>query len=197
MPCCMVMTVPVPSLVTVRVTFTAKFAVTVTAVVGVKVHVPVPVQPPPLQPVKVEPAAGWAASVTVVPLATVVVHVVPQLIPAALVTVPRPLPALATVIPALPVCVCALKVAVTTVDAVSITVHVWAPAQPPPLQPVNTDPCAGVEVRTTAFLPKLAEQVLPQTMPGGLLTTVPAPVAPAFMTARLQACAVVAHAGLE
>ena len=33
------------------------------------VQVPVPVQPPPLQPVNVEPAAGVAVKVTAVPLA--------------------------------------------------------------------------------------------------------------------------------
>ena len=35
----------------------------------VTAQVPVPVQPPPLQPVKVEPAAGVAVKVTAVPLA--------------------------------------------------------------------------------------------------------------------------------
>jgi hypothetical protein len=43
-------------------------AVTVTAAVTVTVQEPVPEQLPPLQPVKVEPVAGVAVSVTAVPL---------------------------------------------------------------------------------------------------------------------------------
>ena len=57
-----------------------------------------PEQPPPLQPVKVEPAAGVAVRVTAVPLAKEAEHVAPQAMPAgALVTVPLPAPALLTV----------------------------------------------------------------------------------------------------
>jgi len=44
-----------------------KVAVTVAAAVSVTVHEPVPEQPP-LQPVKIEPVAGVAVSVTAVPL---------------------------------------------------------------------------------------------------------------------------------
>jgi hypothetical protein len=40
----------------------------VVALVKVTVHEPVPVQPPPLQPVKMESAAGVAVNVTAVPL---------------------------------------------------------------------------------------------------------------------------------
>ena len=60
---------PVPPLLTVRVTgcCRSKVAVTVVVAVRVTVQVPVPVQPPPLQPVKVEPAAGVAVRVTAVP----------------------------------------------------------------------------------------------------------------------------------
>jgi hypothetical protein len=72
--------------------------VTVVAVVSVTVHAPVPEQPPPLQPVKVEPGAGAAVKVTAVPLANAAEHVVPQEMPVgALVTVPVPVPALETV----------------------------------------------------------------------------------------------------
>jgi len=45
-----------------------KVAVTVVAAVSVTVQVPVPEQPPPLQPSNVEPALGVAVSVTPVPL---------------------------------------------------------------------------------------------------------------------------------
>ena len=58
-----------------------------------------------------------------------------------------------------------------------LTGHVPVPLQagvPPPLQPVNVDPGAGVAVRVTAPL-KDAEQVSPQLMPPGELVTVPVP----------------------
>src|SRR3989442_12043643 len=90
---------PVPALLTVSATVgRAKVAVTVVAALRVTVHVPVPEQPPPVQPVKVEPAAGVAVNVTAVPLAKLAVHVAPQVIPAGeLLTVPLPVPALPTV----------------------------------------------------------------------------------------------------
>ena len=66
---------------------------TVVAPLSVTVHGPVPEQPPPLQPVKVEPAAGVAVRVTTVPLANEAEHDAPQAMPAgALVTVPLPTP---------------------------------------------------------------------------------------------------------
>ena len=71
---------------------------TVVAAETVTVQGPAPAQPPPLQPVNVEPAAGAAVSVTAVPLAKLVEHVAPQVIPAGeLVTVPLPVPAVVTV----------------------------------------------------------------------------------------------------
>ena len=75
-----------------------KVAVTVVAAETVTVQVPVPAQPPPLQPLKVEPAAGAAVRVTAVPLVKLAEQVAPQVMPAgALVTVPVPVPALETV----------------------------------------------------------------------------------------------------
>ena len=63
------------------------------AALSVTVQVPVPEQPPPLQPVKVEPAAGVAVKVAAVPLANAAEHVAPHEIPAGLlVTVPVPVP---------------------------------------------------------------------------------------------------------
>src|SRR3989442_3427757 len=90
---------PVPAGVTVRVKVcTVKVAVTVVAAESVTTHVPVPEQPPPVQPEKVEPAAGVAVNVTAVPLGKLAVHVAPHVIPAgALVTLPLPVPALLTV----------------------------------------------------------------------------------------------------
>jgi hypothetical protein len=64
----------------------------------------------PLHPVKVEPDAAWAVSVTVAPSLNDAEHVPPQLIPAGkLVTEPEPAPALVTV----SVCVTGTNVAVT------------------------------------------------------------------------------------
>ena len=75
-----------------------KVAVTVVAALRVTVQVPVPEHPPPVQPLKVEPATGAAVSVTAVPLAKLAEHVAPQLMPAGeLVTVPLPVPAGVTV----------------------------------------------------------------------------------------------------
>src|SRR3989441_6267788 len=59
---------PVPAGVTVRVKVCGeKVAVIVVAAETVTTQVPVPVQPPPLQPLKADPAAGAAVSVTAVP----------------------------------------------------------------------------------------------------------------------------------
>ena len=57
-----------PALVTVRVKVEEKVAVTEVLALMVPVQVPVPEQPPPLQPAKTEPLAGVAVSVTTVPL---------------------------------------------------------------------------------------------------------------------------------
>src|SRR5437899_921839 len=150
----------------------------VAAVTGI-VQGPVPEHPPPVQPVKVEPAAGVAVSVTAVPLAKLAVHVAPQVMPAgALVTVPLPAPAGVTV----RVKVCTVKVAVTVVAAETVTTHDPVPEHPPPFQSVKVEPAAGVAVNVTAVpLAKLAEQVAPQLIPAGELVTVPLPV-PALLT---------------
>src|SRR5207249_5639438 len=133
----------------------------------------VPEQPPPVQPVKVEPAAGVAVNVTAVPLVKLAEQVTPQLIPTgALVTVPLPVPALLTV----RVKVCSVKVAVTVVAAESVTTHDPVPEQPPPVQPVKVEPAAGAAVSVpTVPLAKLAEPVAPQVIPTGELVTVPLP----------------------
>ena len=68
------------------------------AEVTVSVHGPVPVQPPPLQPRNVEPAAVVGVSVTIVPWVKVVVQVPGQDSPAGVdAIVPVPLPARAIV----------------------------------------------------------------------------------------------------
>src|SRR5207249_1706211 len=110
-----------------------------------------------------EPGAGLAVRATAVPLAKLAEQVDPQLIPSGLlVTVPAPSPAAETVSTNVRV-----KVAVTEVSVVMATTHGAVPTQPPPLQPVNTEPGAGLAVRVTvASLANLAEQVDPQSIPG-------------------------------
>jgi hypothetical protein len=175
---------PVPDVVTLSVKDDCtKLAVTVWAALIVTVHVPVPVQPPPLQPLNVEPAAGVAVKVTAVPLANPAEQVAPQEMPVgALVTVPLPAPALLTV----SVKLCWANVAVTDWAALIVTVHVPVPVQPPPLQPENVDPVAGVAVKVTAVpLVNPVEQVAPQEMPVGALVTLPLPV-PDFVTLSVK-----------
>ncbi len=77
------------------------------------------VVPSPLHPLKVEPAAGLAVSVTLVPWSKLAEQVEPQLMPAGLlVTVPLPAPVLLTVSGY----VIRLKVAVTFRASVMLTV---------------------------------------------------------------------------
>ena len=62
----------------------------------VATQLPVPLHAP-LQPVKVDPVAAVAVSVTLVPAVTVVLQVLPQVMPLGLeVTVPVPVPLLVT-----------------------------------------------------------------------------------------------------
>src|SRR6266852_477057 len=73
----------------------------------VRVQVPVPEQPPPLQPEKVEAGSGWAIRVTVTPRANFLEQLGMQVIhPGLMVTVPTPLPAFAT--DSVKVCTCAI-----------------------------------------------------------------------------------------
>jgi len=73
------------------------------------------------------------------------------------------------------------------VAALSVTVQVPVPEQPPPLQLLNVDPTAGAAVKVTAVpLEYVAAQVAPQEMPAGLLVTVPIP-APVLLTVRVKA----------
>src|SRR5437773_1471383 len=189
MPAGLLVTVPAPApaLVSVRVKdCTANVAVTEVAAFTVTMQVPVPEQPPPLQPEKVEPAVGVAVKVTAVPVANGAEHVAPQAMPAGLLfTVPAPAPALVSV----RVKDCTANVAVTEVAAFSVTMQVPVPEQPPPLQPEKVEPAVGVAVKVTAVpLGNGAEPAAPQAMPAGLLATVPAP-APALVSVRVKDCA--------
>ena len=121
-----------------------KFAVTVWSAVIVTIHEPVPLQPPPLQPVNVEPPVGAAVRVTVVPIGKFVAQTVPQEIPLGLlVTVPVPVPDLLTV----NWCVgTVLNVADTL--ALPVTVQAALPVQSPP-QLTNDEPAAAAAFKAT------------------------------------------------
>ena len=111
-------------------------------------QVPVPEQPPPLQPANVEPGEGAALSVTFVPGAYLLEHVPGHEIPAGLLlTLPEPDPPTATVSEG-----SKSNVAVTLVSALIVTTHVPVPEQTPPLQPENVDRAAGLAVSVT-FVP--------------------------------------------
>ena len=148
----------------------------------------VPLHPPLVQPLKIEPELADAVRVTWVPgaktaLQPEVLPLTQEMPPVLLVTMPAPLPFSVTFR-----WWSAAKVAVTVVSALSVTVQVPVPGQvtPLPLQPVKTEPLFGNAVSVT-MLPtgKLALQllVLPltQLIPVGLLLTVPRP-APASLT---------------
>ena len=68
-PAGLLVTVPPaePRVATVNVTVLVNVALTIVLALTVTVQVPVPLHPPPLHPVKVDPAAAVAVSVTVVP----------------------------------------------------------------------------------------------------------------------------------
>src|SRR5438552_11846229 len=100
-------------------------------------------------------------------------EVVPQVLPAGLLaTVQLPVPAETTVRAK----ICRSKVAVTVVSAVRVTVQLAVPVQPPPCQPVKTEPGAGVGVSVTRLPLVYLQQLVPQVLPAGLLATVPLPV---------------------
>jgi hypothetical protein len=73
--------------------------------------------------------------------------------------------------------------AVTDFTAVILTTQLPVPEQPPPLQPLKIESGAGFVVRVTFVLKgKSYEQVVPQSMPAGVLVTVPDPVLPTLLT---------------
>src|SRR5207244_10648390 len=158
--------VPAPDGRTVRAKICrSKVAVTVVSAVRVTVQLAVPVQPPPCQPVHSFPTRRSSDLVTRLPL-VYLQQLVPQVLPAGLLaTVPLPVPAETTVRAK----ICRSKVAVTVVSAVRVTVQLAVPAQPPPCQPVKTEPGAGVGVSVTRLPLVYLQQLVPQVLPAGLL----------------------------
>ena len=142
--------VPVPFLATDSVNLGTKLADTDCAALMVTMHVPVPEQEAPLQPVKAEPDAAVAVSVTWVSARNDLLHVLPQLIPlGALETLPEPVPVLLTVRVN---CGAGEKVAVTATGAVPMVMSQVMPEQSP-LKPAKTEKLSdGVGVRETAVL---------------------------------------------
>jgi len=123
-----------------------KIAVTVVLAVNTVVHVPVPLQPPPLQPEKTEPVFGTALRKTVRFWMTTPEQVVPQLIPPGDdVTVPPPVPVLTIVTTQCS----SVNDAPMMTSEVIVLVHVPVPLQPPPLQPPKAEVFAGVAVIVT------------------------------------------------
>src|SRR5207245_624798 len=77
-----------------------------------------------------------------------------------------------------------VKLAFTACAALIVTTQVPVPLHPAPLQPVNTEPLAGAAVKVTDVpLANEALHVAPQSMPAGLLVSVPLPL-PVFVTVR-------------
>ncbi len=130
----------------------------------------------PLQPAKVLPLVAAAVNVTLVADVRLAEQVLPQEIPPVLlVTVPDPVPPL--VIESVYETGIALNVAVTVLACDMVTEHVLAVPVHAPLQPEKVLPLVATAVSVTLEPDvRLAEQVLPQEMPAGLLVRVPDPV---------------------
>jgi hypothetical protein len=154
-------------------TATLKVAVTEVFCVRVTWHEPLPLHAP-LHPVNVEPAAGAAVKITAVPWLKFALHNVPQLIPAGLlVTDPEPVP------PRVKIKLnvgSELNTAVKEVWVVSVTVQVPVPEHAPP-QPTKVEPALGIADRVI-LLPAVnaLAQEEPQSIPPGMLVTMPVPV---------------------
>jgi hypothetical protein len=146
-----------------------KVAVTLAAAFMVTTQLPPPLQAPP-QLVNFQPRAGAGVSVTKVPLTKLALQVAPQLMPAGeLVTVPSPLSLTLSV-------KSCLNVAVTDCAEFIVTKQVPLPVQAP-LQLLKTQPAAAAGVKVT-WVPAVKRplHVPGQSMPEGLLVTVPLPL---------------------
>lgn len=170
MPAGLLVTVPVPETLTVSGYVGLNVAVKAVAALTVTVQAPVP-EHAPLHPPNIELAPADAVSVTCVPWAKLAEHVVGQSMPAGLLfTVPGP--ETLTVSP----CV-GLNCAVTALAAITATLQVPIPEHAP-LHPLKIELARGEAVSVTSVpRAKLAEHVVGQLIPAGLLVTFPGPVA--------------------
>ncbi len=151
--------------------FEVNVAVTLWSELRVTVQAPVPVQAP-LQPANADPAFGTAARDTTEPAAKGVEHEKKQLTPEGeLVTLPPPVPALVTF-----KLNAGRNIAVTATSEVAVTEQLLVPEHIDPLQPAKIEPGFGAALSVRAEPEFTAiEQVAPQFIPAGLLTTVPDP----------------------
>lgn len=164
---------PLPPRMTLKAYSTgANVAVTLMAAIGVKTQGPVPVHPPPLQPVKMESASGVALNVMLEPEGTFAEHVKPQSMPAGDdETTPAPVPIFVTVTETWR----RSKFAVTVAAVINGTTHVVMPVHAP-LQPVKTESLSGAAVRETEVPGAKSEaHVGPQVIPAGVEVMVPLP----------------------
>ena len=154
---------------------TENVANTVVAWLSVNVHVVDVAMHPPVQPVNTLPAAALAVSCTDVPLLSVVEQVIPQLIPPTLlVTVPEPLPWMVTV--SVDVVPPWTENDALTLFAKSIVTWQLPVPEQAPVHPAKLLPAAGDAFSVTSwFGENEAEHVAPQSMPAGVLVTVPEP----------------------
>lgn len=178
---------PVPALDTVSAKFfSVKLAVQRRVADSVTVADGLDPMQSPLQPEKIEPIAGEAVSVTLVP-GRKSAEQATQSMPAGLeVMLPRPSPALATVSAK----TCRTKRAVQLRAADIVTVAVGSAPLQSPLQPANSEPAAGAAVSVALLAAaNMAVQLDPQSIPDGLEVTRPLPL-PALATVSAKRCAV-------
>ena len=141
------------------------------------VQAPAPEQAP-LHPAKVDPPAGVAIKLTLVPLAKLALHEPEQLMPVGVLVI-EPEPATVTDSGKLEVTV--LNVAVTDCAEFRPMLQALVPEQAP-LHPAKLDPAAAVAVNVTVVpLLKFTLQVAGQLIPEGALVTEPEPL-PATVT---------------
>src|SRR5439155_1451879 len=161
--------------------WSVKVAVTVVAAETVTTHDPVPVHPPPLQPLKIEPAAGVAVSVTAVPLAKLAAQVAPQVMPAgSLVSVPVPVPPFETV---------SAEVVALPAASRSLALSVWAPLG---TVVVFQDTEYGA---TRSSAPRLAPSSLHCTPTTPTLSSAAAETVTVFETVAPPSCALIETVG--
>ena len=132
-----------------------------------------PAEQAPLQDVNVDPGAGTAVRVTVESWGKLNAHCGAQLIPIGMLfTVPVPNPVTVMIKG------CTKSNSAPTVTGeFTVRVHGAIPAQKAEFHPANPDPPAGFAVSVTEvpFL-KVKPQVLPQSIPAGVLVTLPLPL---------------------
>ena len=186
MPAGALATDPVPETDTLNVYKGTNVAVTPLLALMFTVQVPVPAHPLPLQPLKTNPDAGEALSVTAVPFRKVAEQVAPQLMPAGeLRTDPEPEVVTVSVDSG-----AGENVAVTPTGDVptlitQAPVPEQAPVHPAKIEVVGTAVGVSVtpapEFNVALQVPEAVPLVLVQLIPPTLLVTLPEP-APAVVT---------------